>query len=137
MNNFPSDPETGVCLSGGLASLSRQPAVTSQTDRQGYSDPGETREEGNIGSIITMLITDQVRKYDRCLSVFSVDIDTITVSFSFNKKCKQFDSKFRSLESTLQDTSEHINFYYSLQWTLARPAYPYKVHLASQKRTEF
>ena len=68
MNNFPSDPETGVCLSGGLASLSRQPAVRSQTDRSGYSDPGDTREEGNIGSIITMLITDQVRKYDsaRC-----------------------------------------------------------------------
>ena len=60
MNNFPSDPETGVCLSGGLASLSRQPAVRSQTDRSGYSDPGDTREEGNIGSIISMLITDQV-----------------------------------------------------------------------------
>ena len=74
MNNFPSDPETGVCLSGGLASLStvsRQPGVRSQTDRSGYSDPGDTREEGNIGSIITMLITDQVRKSDQPLFHFT------------------------------------------------------------------
>ena len=119
MNNFPSDPETGVCLSGGLASLSRQPGVRSQTDRPGYSDPGtDTREEGNIGSIITMLITDQVRKYDRCLSVLSVDIDTITVSFSFNTKCKQFDSKFSIWKVYKVQDIEDINFYYSLQWTL-------------------
>ena len=65
MNNFPSDPETGVCLSGGLASLSRQSAVTSQTDSQGDTDPTDPRdfrEDGNIGSIIQALITDQVRK---------------------------------------------------------------------------
>ena len=83
MNNFPSDPDTGVCLSGGLASLSRQPAVTSQTDSLGYTDPRDTRdtrdsrdsregrEEGNIGSIITMLITDQVRKSDQPLFHFT------------------------------------------------------------------
>lgn len=77
MNNFPSDPDTGVCLSGGLASLSRQPAVTSQTDSPGYTDPRDTRdsregrEEGNIGSIITMLITDQVRKSDQPLFHFT------------------------------------------------------------------
>ena len=136
MNNFPTDPETGVCLSGGLASLSRQPAVTSQTDRPGYSDPGDTREEGNIGSIITMLITDQVRKYDRCLAVLSVE--TITVSIL--KKCKQFDSKFRSLESTKykihQNTLTFI-IHFSGHWPGQHRAYPYKVHLASQRRTEF
>ena len=80
MNNFPSDPDTGVCLSGGLASLSRQPAVTSQTDSPGYTDPRDTRdtrdtregrEEGNIGSIITMLITDQVGNCERSLFVFT------------------------------------------------------------------
>ena len=73
MNNFPSDPDTGVCLSGGLASLSRQPAVTSQTDSQERdTDPArELREEGNIGSIITMLITDQVRKSDQPLFHFT------------------------------------------------------------------
>ena len=61
MNNFPSDPDTGVCLSGGLASLSRQAGVRGQTEGPGYTDlPRDTREEGNIGSIITMLITDQV-----------------------------------------------------------------------------
>ena len=99
--NFPSDPETGVCLSGGLASLSRQPVqLRSETDRPGYTDPGDTREEGNIGSIITMLITDQVRKYDRCLAVLSVDNISRYHSLSILEKCKQFDSKFRSLEST-------------------------------------
>ena len=73
MNNFPSDPDTGVCLSGGLASLSRQPAVRSQTDSQERdTDPArDLREEGNIGSIITMLITDQVGKCERCLFVFT------------------------------------------------------------------
>ena len=82
--NFPSDPETGVCLSGGLASLSRQVGVRSQTDGRGYTDPGDTREEGNIGSLITMLITDQVRKYDSgvCLLYTSSHRHRITVSES-------------------------------------------------------
>ena len=82
--NFPSDPETGVCLSGGLASLSRQVGVRSQTDGRGYTDPGDTREEGNIGSLITMLITDQVRKYDSgvCLLYTSSHRHGITVSES-------------------------------------------------------
>ena len=72
MNNFPSDPDTGVCLSGGLASLSRQAGVRGQTEGPGYTDlPRDIREEGNIGSIITMLITDQVGNYERSLFVFT------------------------------------------------------------------
>ena len=70
MNNYPSDPETGVCLSGGLACLSRHKAVRQTIsvrqltirifqEETGVRDLQE-REEGNIGSIITMLITDQV-----------------------------------------------------------------------------
>ena len=42
MNCYPSDPETGVCLSGQLG-----------------GGP-EGRQSDNIGSIISMLITDQV-----------------------------------------------------------------------------
>ena len=82
MNNFPSDPDTGVCLSGGLASLSRQAGVRGQTEGPGYTDlPRDTREEGNIGSIITMLITDQVSNMVyRCLVFTSSHLHCISLS---------------------------------------------------------
>ena len=67
MNNFPSDPDTGVCLSGGLASLSRQAGVRGQTEGPGYTDlPRDTREEGNIGCIITMLHHHHVASWQTC-----------------------------------------------------------------------
>merc|ERR1719412_957105 len=50
--NLPSDPDTGVCLAGGLA----------RHGGQGLSSDGGSGKPGredNIGSIITMLITDQ------------------------------------------------------------------------------
>jgi len=62
MNSYPSDPETGVCLSAGLACLSRHKEET------GAVRDLQERDEGNIGSIITMLITDQTVDLDDYLT---------------------------------------------------------------------
>ena len=110
MSNYPTDPDTGVCLrtpglSGGLACLSRQKVSSEETDSRTIESFQETggrelqeRDEGNIGSIITMLITDQV-------SVRSRKKENVFI--------------YSLIESCLSLSFESTSLSYLLLWTLA------------------
>jgi len=60
---FPSDPDTGVCLAGGISAvpgLSRHHQDAGHVVMEQASVTGKQgKDDNNIGSIITMLITDQ------------------------------------------------------------------------------
>ena len=100
MSNYPTDPDTGVCLSGGLACLSRQKVSSEETDSRTIESFQETggrelqeRDEGNIGSIITMLITDQVSVRSRKKeNVFIYSLIESCLSLSFESTSLLFTS---------------------------------------------
>jgi len=61
MNTFPSDPDTGVCLAGGVSAvpgLSRHHQDISHVVME-QATGKQGKDDNNIGSIISMLITDQ------------------------------------------------------------------------------
>ena len=104
MSNYPTDPDTGVCLrtpglSGGLACLSRQKVSGEETDSRTIESFQETggrelqeRDEGNIGSIITMLITDQVSVSRNKKNVFTCSLIKPCLSLSFESTSLLFTS---------------------------------------------
>jgi len=122
MNTYPCDPDTGVCLSGGVSvtGLARQTqngteaedlCVNEVTGRSG-------KEDGNIGSIITMLITDQTVDLEEYLGDPLLTQKGGKVLMTSNIKQEETLSEAVSpspsnSESAFQHNTEH-DFYFTL-----------------------